>query len=215
MCDALATNTAGDFDTLLANCLAHARRRFVDVVEHFPAEVRHVLETLREVYGNDALARERALSPDERLRFHQTASGPLMADLEHWLHRQFDEHLVEPNSGLGEAIAYMLKHWAKLTLFLRVPGAPLDNNLVERALKKAILHRKNALFYKTLNGAHVGDVFMSFIHTAELNGIAAFDYLVALLRHHQEVARTPSAWMPWNYQTTLAARRSRAGPPPP
>jgi hypothetical protein len=212
MCDALATNTAGDFDTLLASCLAHARRRFVNVVDHFPAEVQHVLETLREVYRTEALARERALPPEERLRLHQTASGPLMAALETWLRQQLDDHLVEPNSGLGTAIAYMLTHWTKLTLFLRVPGAPLDNNVCERALKKAILHRKNALFYKTLAGARVGDVFMSLIHTAELNGIAAFDYLVALQRHHQAVALDPSAWLPWTYEATLTELRARASP---
>ncbi len=213
MCDALATNTAGDFDTLLASCLAHARRRFVDVVDHFPAEVRHVLETVREVYRTEALARERALSPEERLRLHQTASGPLMADLETWLRRQLEDHLVEPNSGLGAAIAYMLKHWTTLTLFLRVPGAPLDNNVCERALKKAILHRKNALFYKSLAGARVGDVFMSLIHTAELNGVAPFEYLVALQRHHQDVALDPSEWLPWNYEATLTELRARASPP--
>ena len=106
----------------------------------------------------------------------------------------------------------MLKHWAKLTLFLRVPGAPLDNNICERALKKAILHRKNALFYKTLAGARVGDVFMSLIHTAELNGIAPFEYLVALQRHHQEVARNPSAWLPWTYEATLGDLQARASP---
>jgi len=214
MCDALAANTAGDFDTLLANCLAHARRRFVEVVDHFPAEVRHVLETLREVYRTDALARDRGLSPDARLRLHQSTSGPLMAGLEPWLRQQLDDHLVEPHSGLGTAIAYMLKHWAKLTLFLRVPGAPLDNNVCERALKKAILHRKNALFYKSLAGAHVGDVFMSLIHTAELNGIAPFEYLVALQRHHQAVALDPSEWLPWNYETTLTQLQARAGPSP-
>ena len=213
MADALAANTAGDFDTLLASCLAHARRRFVDVVENFPAEVRRVLETLREVYRTDALAREGALSAAERLRVHQTESGPRMVDLETWLCQQLDEHQVEPNSGLGTAIAYMLKHWAQLTLFLRVPGAPLDNNVCERALKKAILHRKNALFYKSLAGARVGDVFMSLIHTAELNGIAPFEYLVALQRHHQAVALDPSEWLPWNYETTLAELQARAGPP--
>jgi len=212
MCDALPTNTAGDFDTLLAACLAHARRRFVDVVDHFPAEVLHVLDALRDVYRTDALARERALSPEERLRLHQATSGPLLADLETWLRQQLADHLVEPNSGLGAAITYMLKHWAKLTLFLRVPGAPLDNNVCERALKKAILHRKNALFYKTLTGARVGDVFMSLIHTAELNGIAPFEYLVALQRHHQEVALAPSQWLPWTYEATLTALRARASP---
>jgi hypothetical protein len=63
--------------------------------------------------------------------------------------------------------------------------AVLEN--VERALKKAILHRKNAMFYQTLNGARVDDVFMSLIHTAELNAVAPFEYLVALQRHEEEV----------------------------
>ena len=57
----------------------------------------------------------------------------------------------------------LLKHWIRLTLFLREAGAPLDNNVCERALKKAILHRKNSLFYKTQNGARIGDLFMSLI----------------------------------------------------
>jgi transposase len=212
MCDALAANTAGDFDTLLASCLAHARRRFVDVVDHFPAEVRHVLDALREIYRTDGLARERASSAAERLRVHQTESGPRMAELETWLRQQLDDHLVEPNSGLGTAITYMLKHWATLTLFLRVPGAPLDNNVCERALKKAILHRKNALFYRSVAGARVGDVFMSLIHTAELNGVAPFEYLVALQRHHQAVALDPTDWLPWTYEATLTELEARAGP---
>ena len=99
---------------------------------------------------------------------------------------------------------YSLKHWTKLTRFLHVAGAPLDNNVVERALKRAIFHRKNALFYKTPKGAHVGDLFMSAIHTCELNGANPFDYLTALQRQAAALHATPSAWMPWNYQETLA-----------
>jgi hypothetical protein len=94
----------------------------------------------------------------------------------------------------------MLNHWGPLTLFLREPGAPLDNNIVERSLKKAILHRKNALFYKTQNGARVGDIFMSLIHTCELNRENPFAYLVELQRHWMEVASNPADWMPWNYR---------------
>jgi len=127
-----------------------------------------------------------------------------MESLEKWLDEQLDEHRVEPNSTLGDAIAYMRKHWLKLTLFLRVPGAPLDNNLVERVLKKAIMHRKNSLFYKTANGALVGDTFMSLIHTAELYGADPFDYLVALQKRHDDVTTTPASWMPWNYHEALA-----------
>ena len=206
MCDALSRNISGDFKTLVANCIAHSRRKYVEVAAEFPEECRYVLETLGAVSTNDALARERALSNEDRLRFHQAESGPLMEGLATWLRQQIDERKVEPNSGLGQAIAYMRKHWPKLTLFLQQPGAPLDNNICERTLKKAILHRRNSLFYRTENGARVGDVFMSLIHTAELCGVAPFTYLVALLKHHLDVASAPADWMPWNYEATLARR---------
>ena len=204
MCDALSRNTPKGVETLLANCLAHGRRQVVDVVDNFPEECRYVLETLRGVYHHDAQAREQELSPEDRLRFHQEHSGPLMKELHEWMETQLAEHKTEPNSGLGKAISYLLNHWTKLTLFLRQPGAPIDNNIVERALKKAILNRKNALFYKTLNGAGVGDLFMSLIHTCELNGVNPFDYLTELQRHSEELRRNPSEWMPWNYRETLA-----------
>jgi hypothetical protein len=91
-----------------------------------------------------------------------------------------------------------------LTLFLREAGAPVDNNLVERALKKAILHRKNSLFYKTVRGAEVGDLFMSLIHTCELNRVSSFDYLTELMRNAEELKQNPSERMPWNYRHTMA-----------
>ena len=203
MCDALSRNLPKAFETLLANCLGHARRHFVDVVESFPEEVRYVLESLAKVYKNDALARQKNLSPTDRLIFHQQESGPLMHELHQWFERQFEQKKVEPNSSLGEAITYMLNHWQALTLFLRKPGAPLDNNICERALKKAILHRKNSLFYKTQNGARVGDIYMTLIHTAELAGANAFDYLCELQRHPEHLKTNPRQWMPWNYTDTL------------
>ena len=120
MCDALTRNLPGELKTILAHCLAHGRRRFVEVAERFPEECRQVLESLSMVYRNDAIAKEQNFSPEERLRFHQAESGPAMEELRIWLVRQFDEHRVEPNSSLGTAISYMLKHWERLTLFLRV-----------------------------------------------------------------------------------------------
>jgi transposase len=202
MCDPLPHNMPDELQTILSNCLAHGRRQFVDVVDNFPKEVEHVLRALKEVYKNDATARKGHMSPEARLRFHQAESGPIMKDLREWMTRQIDQRLVEPNSGLGEAISYMTKRWDKFTLFLREAGAPLDNNICERALKKAILHRKNSYFYKTLNGAHVGDLFMSLIYTCELCKVNAFDYLTELLRHADQLAANPERWMPWNYRQT-------------
>ena len=203
MSDALSRNVPGEFKTLLANCLAHGRRRFTDVFENFPVECQYVLELLAKVYKNDKIARQQNLSDQDRLYLHQTDSGPLMAELKDWMTTQLDEKLIEPNSGLGEAITYMFKHWQELTLFLRCPGAPLDNNICERALKKAILHRKNAYYYKTENGARVGDMFMSLIHTCELNNINPFNYLTEIQKHADVVVSCPADWMPWNYQETL------------
>ncbi len=207
MCDALARNLPTfppAFETIVGYCLAHARRRFVNVTPAFPTECRYVLETLGAVYQVDAQARAQGLSPEARLQRHRADSAPRLAELHVWLATQLDEHRIEPNSGLGQAISYFLKHWDRLTLFLRVPGAPLDNNICERALKKAILHRKNALFFKTTTGALVGDIYMSLIHTADLAGANAFDYLTALQRHAAELTQAPAAWMPWNYRETLA-----------
>ena len=214
MCDGLSRNVPEELETILANCTAHGRRKFVDLVNVFPEECRYVLESFKSVYQVDARARAEKLSDEERLRLHQVESGPVMTALEAWMKAKMENKEVEPNSPLGEAIEYLLKRWGPLTLFLRKPGAPLDNNICERALKRAILHRKNALFYKTENGAWVGDLFMSLIHTAELERVNPFDYLTELLRHPEEVRREPASWMPWNYRSTLA-NLPHAPPPSP
>ena len=210
MSDGLSRNLPKDLETIVANCLAHARRKFVDVYDRFSDECRYVLESLKVVYQNDKIARRQKMSPEKRLRYHRIKSEQTMNRLHRWLKRQLDDKRVEPNSALGQAINYMLKRWDALTLFLRKPGAPLDNNIVERALKKAILHRKNSLFYKTQRGAMVGDMFMSLIYTCELCRANPFEYLTELQRHADEVASHPERWMPWNYSNAMAATTDAA-----
>ena len=199
MCDALSRNVPKEFRTVLANCLVHGRREFVDNRECFRGECQHVLEQLAEVYRVDAEAKERRLNPLERLAHHQTHSGPVMAGLQSWMAEELAQKRTEPNSGLGLAIRYMQNHCKALTLFLRVAGAPLDNNVAERTLKAAILHRKNSMGYKTVNGAKVEDIFMSLIHTCRRSGANPFQYLLALTRNPEAVAAHPSGWLPRNY----------------
>lgn len=203
MCDALERNLPGDLETIVGNCLTHARRQFVDVVGSFPDEVRHVLDELAIVYRHEAATK--AMSAAQRLAFHQKESGPVMDRLHAWLVERVEGRHVEPNSALGEAIAYARKRWGRLTLFLREEGAALDNNVCERMLKRAILHRKNSLFYKTEYGARVGDLYMSLIATARLAGADPFDYLTVLQRHAGRVKERPGDWLPWTYRATLAS----------
>lgn len=208
MCDALSRNLPKSFQTVLANCMSHARRNFVDVAGSFPEEVRYVIEALGKVYRNDEIAQEGNLSPAERLAFHQAESGPVMKALQQWLAEQLELKKVEPNSGLGKAIAYMQRHWDALTLFLKLESAPLHNNLCEQALKRAVLHRKNALFFKTQRGARVGDLFMSLIHTCNLAGVNPFEYLTTLQLNVADVRVSPQLWMPWNYTERLSPNTS-------
>jgi hypothetical protein len=203
MCDALSRNVPKSLLILLCNCLTHGRRNFVDICKVFPDECHYVIETLALIYHHDAICKNENLSSEERLKFHQEKSAPVMMELKSWFEAKLAEKKVEPNSSLGIAIRYMLKHWEPLTMFLRVAGAPIDNNVAERAVKLVVLGRKNSLFYKTVVGAFVGDLFMSLIYTSKQMAVDPFSYLTALLRHCKLLSEDPSRWMPWNYKETI------------
>ena len=204
MSDALASNTADEGALIRCHCLAHGRRKFTELEEVFPAECAMVIDALRQVFDHEEEARVQHMSAEVRLRYHQQYSGPIMDRLKHWLEQQFEERTVEPNSSLGKAFHYLLGHWATLTRFLNVPGAPLDNNAAERALKLAIRQRKNSLFYATDYSAYIASMLTSLIATCLQAGVNALEYLVALQEHRRAVFGDPSAWLPWNYHTNLA-----------
>ena len=209
MCDGLSRNEPKGHVTQSCNCGIHARRHFVDVRGAFPEECQRVVESFAAIYRVEARSRKERLNPEERLKLHQAESQPVMEQLKSYFTEQLDGKKVEPNSGLGQAMGYMLDRWEALTRFLTVPGAPLDNNVTERLLKTSILHRKNSLHYRTTRGAEVGDLFMSVIQTCVANLANPFEYMVAVVRNIRAVKIDPGHWMPWNYQETLASGDSR------
>jgi len=203
MSDALSSNEADATTLIRCHCLAHGRRKFSDLEDVFPEECHVVLEALKQVFDHDEYARDQQMSPPARLAYHQAYSRPIMDTLKRWLDTQCDERLVEPNSSLGKAIAYMQGHWETLTRFLEIAGAPLDNNLVERALKLFIRQRKNSLFFATEYSAYIASMLTSLIATCLHAGVNALEYLVALQEHRAEVFADPAAWLPWTYQARL------------
>ena len=203
MSDALSSNNAAETPLIRCHCLAHGRRKFSDLDEVFPVESAVVVEALKLVFDHEEAARREQLSAPERLAYPQAKSGPIMAGLQKWLAQQTEERLVEPNNSLGKAIAYLLGHWPSLTRFLTEPGAPLDNNTAERALKLGIRQRKNSLFYATEHSAYIASLLTSVIATCLQAGVNALEYLVAVQEHRQEVFANPSAWLPWNYPAAL------------
>ncbi len=180
------------------------RPESVDEIENYPKECSHVIEMLGQVFATDAQCRKKKLSWQERLEVHQRESGPVMEALKDFLENELNEKQVEPNSGLGKAFNYMLKRWDKFTVFLRVPGAPLDNNPAERLLKMAIRYRNNSLFFLTQAGAAVADIYMTLIYTTQMQGENPFEYVTALLRNSRLAAESPADWLPWTFREPLA-----------
>jgi len=203
MSDALASNAADEGTLIRCHCLAHGRRKFSELEEVFPTECAVVIDALKQVFDHEEEARVQQMSAEACLGYHQQYSGPIMEQLKHWLNEQFEERNVEPNSSLGKAFQYLLTHWQTLTRFLEVPGAPLENNTAERALKLAIRQRKNSLFYATDYSASIASMLTSLIATCLHAGVNALDYLVALQEHRTAVFRAPEAWLPWNYHGNL------------
>ncbi|MCK5486264.1 MAG: IS66 family transposase [Desulfobacterales bacterium] len=207
MSDALPSNNAKTALTTDCLCMTHGRRNFKDAEDDkndISEKCNHVIHLMGKIYHNDNIAKLRKLTDEERLKFHQRKSGPVVKKLRHWMLKMFYLKKVEPNDPTGQAIQYMLNHWKGLTQFLRVPGAPIDNTECERLLKKAILHRKNSLFFKTTLGAYVGDIIMSLIQTCVSAGKNPFEYLLALHRNRKEVFRSPEKFLPWNFEGNLS-----------
>ena len=207
MADALAANTKGnddqDSDTQEAKCNAHAFRRFRDLLGTHPKEVQHILHLYGKVYDHDEHCKDNGLDDAHRLAYHQQHSEPLMQQLKEYVQTLLADKYTEPNSVLATECRYLLTHWLGLTLFLRTPGVPLDNNILERLLKVMIIYRKNSRFFKTAYSADYGSRLISLIATCQINGVNPIDYLTQLQIHEARVWANPNAWTPWKYQATI------------
>jgi hypothetical protein len=199
-CDALACNFSKNKDTQLSNCLAHLRRKFYDLVELWPKEVVKIIGDFAMVFVNDRNAPD---DPEKRLEWHQEKSKPIMEGIKKYCDTLIEEKQVEPNSSMGKAIAYLNNHWSAFTLFLRVPGVPLTNNVAERLIKRAVLNRKNAYFFRNETGAKIADILMSIQETCVLNEVNPYHYLVAIQKYQTDAGINPDLWLPWVYEERI------------
>jgi transposase len=202
-CDGSSQNSAKRHETDMAKCFNHARHNFCELVEVWPKEALAIVEMCNAVFMNDRETKQ--MVPDERLKFHQEHSAPIMDKLKSYANSLIDKKKVEPNSSFGKAINYLNNHWEGLTLILRDGNAPLSNNDCERAIKSSVLIRKNSYFYKSCWGAFIGDTLLSIIKTCNLNGINPYDYLIAIQANSEGVKKKPNDWLPWNYTQNVAA----------
>ena len=207
MNDALSCNGVTE-DTIECNCTTHGRRKFVEIEHLFPKDCDFVIKTIQQLYKLDNHCKDNGFSAENRLKYHQECSKPLMDELKSFMQEQLDKHLVEHNSSLGKAYRYWLKRWDKMTRYLTVAGAPLDNNLVEGALKQIILFRKNCLFHKTTASANITNQLASVLATTKLAGANPIDYFTTLLKNKDQVVKEPENWLPWNYDQQMIIQQA-------
>jgi len=202
MCDALPANIPQGISEdlyILCFCLVHARRQFYELPNGYADVADKVIGLIGTIYDHEA--HTKGYSPEKRLAYHQEKSTPVMEELNAYLEEQKSE--FEPNSVAGKAIDYILNRWTQLSQFLRQVHAPLDTNIVERALKLVIQVRKSSMFYKTLSSASFASYVQSALYSAAQNEINPCDYMCALITNEQAVIQTPGDWLPWHYQETI------------
>ena len=189
MSDALSSNNlAAKIEYIKLLSLIHGRRNFIDLEMIFKEESEFILKKIAKVYKHEAHTKDTGMSDLERLQYHQEHSGPVMQEIKKWCNDKINNKEVEPNSSLGQAIKYIIKHWEGLTGFLREEGAPLDNNIIEQKLRTPVLNRKNWLFYHNESTA---------LKTCEANNVNPFNYLEHIQKNAEKVKESPDQFLPW------------------
>lgn len=207
-CDG-GNNIPRHHDTELSNCNAHSRRKFYELVTTWPKIVVKIIGWYSTVFANEKLA---PADPLLRLKWHQDHSALAMQHIKNYCDDLLKKKEIEPNSSMGKAIAYFNNHWEALTLFLRMPGVPIDNNATERLIKQSVRNRKNAYFYRNETGAKIGDILMSMMETCILNDANPWEYLVAIQEHQKDVRKNPTLWVPWAYRNRLKELKPETSP---
>jgi hypothetical protein len=201
--DRLAANAPDGFKVDDGACLDHLRRKFHELLSFSPTRCRYVLKELKIVYRADNIAKKTKMTPENRLKIHKEVSRVVFERVKTWTEVQFQQKEVEPNSPLGSAMRYFLKHFKALTLFTRKAGVPIANAACEQSLKTPIAIRKMSYFFKTEFGARVACTLLSLIQTCDYNSQNAFEYFVALQRNASDVQSAPQLWFPWNFKDRL------------
>jgi transposase len=183
-------------------CLAHIRRRFVDVFQSEGSLIAE--EAIQRIAGLYAVEKDgRGRPPDERVRLRQARAKPILDDLEAWLRAQLPR--ISGKSELAKAIRYALARMGKLRPYLEQGCLEADNNAAERAMKPVALGRKNYLFVGSAGGGKAVAIAYTLIESAKLNGVDPQAWLTSVLGRiaDHKITRIDEL-LPWRYAAAAA-----------
>jgi transposase/uncharacterized coiled-coil protein SlyX len=175
-----------EYDIILVGCWAHARRKFFEAAAIVTKADR---KSGKRIAADEGLklcdelfeieAEFKNMTAEERYNARQNRSVAKLTQIKTWLDKAIIE--VLPKTATGQAIAYCINQWSKLTAFLQDGRLEIDNNRAERSIKPFVIGRKNWLFANTPRGATSSAILYSIIETAKENGLVPFEYVKFLL----------------------------------
>ncbi|MEB3188399.1 MAG: IS66 family transposase [bacterium] len=160
----------------VANCMAHARRKFVECENHYPDQSKVALDLMGKLY---LVEREGKEPGADLASLRRERSRPLVDELFTWARAEQQAPDLLPSSGLAKALAYLVNHEAGLRVFLDDPAVPIDNNESERALRGPVIGRKNYTCSRSRRGAQTAEILFTLVESAKRVGVAPWAYLEA------------------------------------
>jgi len=175
-----ALNAEGKNHIDHVGCMTHARRMFIkaDRCGKVATSAKTALAYFRKLYAIEREAMDARLDDDGRVGLRRLKALPVLTEFRAWLDVRRTE--VPPESLIGKAISYTLGQWEKLVRYVDYGFVPIDNNLVENAVRPFVIGRKNYLFSGSPAGADASAALYTIIETAKINGHEPFFYLYYL-----------------------------------
>ncbi len=190
------------------NCMAHARRYFVDAVNTDKTRAEYALEQMQQLYAIERRCREKEMSFDERKEVRWKEAVPILDHLGGWMREQ--QPNVLPQSPIGKAFSYSLKRWEKLCRYTQDGRLQIDNNSIENSLRPVSLGRKNFLFCGSAEAAQRTAMVYSLLGSCKMQGIDPYAWLRNVLTRlplhpiNQIKELLPHNWKPLQDQPSNA-----------
>lgn len=159
------------------NCWAHARREFDKAKDNDKERAEKALTFIQQLYAVEAHAREQDLTPEQRKTLRLEKSLPVMNEFGKWMFQQMKHQLILPKSPIGKAFRYTMDRWDQLSAYLYDGILEIDNNLIENAIRKLALGRKNYLFAGSHDAARRGAIMYSFFAICKKHEVNPYQWL--------------------------------------
>ena len=160
---------------ILACCLAHARRKFIDALSNNKIIATHVLCEMQKLYDIERHITDKVIIGIDKLEYRKENAVPLLEALGNWMRLTYTK--VLPGSNIGKALAYCLNRWDKLSLYATTATIAIDNNPVENSIRPIAVGRRNYLFAGSHAAAKRAAIFYSLLATCKNHKVNPYHWL--------------------------------------